>query len=300
MFIAQRYKKLIMINQFFLLFLNFFTVSVFAVKTPEIKRIISNEMLKFENSTLYMRSTVEIYNPNFISLDFSKITLVFDGEKHKIADGQSQGHAALKSKHASEVVFEIRIHLDSMSNDYLNSLTEQDSINLNCKVTGTFGLFDIKISEKVNFQLSTKDLIEPIKKDFVKNTKFDIKEIKLLKADISKINLKIPLTIENIFPFDIKIKGVEIQMYSDANFNSKVGDVKDSVEIVLNPGKKSTFEKEMILNTVESGLSGIFKVMQREFDYYIKGVIHLNFGKHSLSIPIKEKIIVDPISGTIR
>jgi LEA14-like dessication related protein len=287
-------------NQFFLLILNLFTVSLFAFNTPEIRRIISNEVLRFEHSIIYMRSTVEIFNPNFITLNFNKITLTFDGGKYKIANGQTNGPTNLKSKQSSEVVFEIRIYLDSMSNNYLNSLIEKDSIDLGCKVTGTLGIFDIKISEKINFQLSTKELFEPIKNDFIKNTKFNINDIKILNADLNKINLKIPLTVENTFPFDIHITGIEIKMYSDANCNTKVGEVKDTVEVILLPGKKTTFDKEMILNTVISGLSGIFKVVQRELDYYIKGNIHFQIGKHNLTIPLKEKILVDPFAGTIR
>jgi hypothetical protein len=40
--------------------------------------------------------------------------------------------------------------------------------------------------------------------------------------------------------------------------------------------------------------------MQREFDYYIMGNITVVFGKQELTVPLKEKIVVDPISGTVK
>ena len=53
--------------------LNFLSINlVFAVKTPEIKNIVSNEIVKYENSILYIQSKIEIYNPNLIPLNFEK------------------------------------------------------------------------------------------------------------------------------------------------------------------------------------------------------------------------------------
>jgi LEA14-like dessication related protein len=50
----------------------------FAMKNPEVKRIVSNEIVKYENSTIFLLTKVEIHNPNIIPLNFEKISMFFD------------------------------------------------------------------------------------------------------------------------------------------------------------------------------------------------------------------------------
>jgi hypothetical protein len=235
-----------------------------------------------------------------MALNFEKISMVFNEADKKIAEGINISNAFLSSKKVTELSFEIKIFLDSMSTDYLNEFISKDSVMLNCKVMGTTGLFNIKITEKLKFSLATEELIEPIKNDFKKNTKLSLKDIKILSADLSKIKLKAPLIIDNPYPFDLKITGIELKLFSDDQYKTKVAEVSDKSEILLPPGKQTLIEKEIEINTVQGGISGLFKVLQREFDYYINGNLTALFGTHKLIVPLKEKIVVDPVNGTIR
>lgn len=281
--------------------LNFLSINlVFAVKTPEIKNIVSNEIVKYENSILYIESKIEIYNPNLIPLNFEKISMSFNEKGKKYAEGQNLGEAFLPAKKSNEVSFEIKIHLDSMSSDFINDFISKDSIKLNCTVSGILGLFKIKISEKLVVNLDSKQLLDPLKTEFINNTHFLLKEIKLLEVDLNRIKLQIPVSIKNPFPFELKVTAIDIKMYSNADFTTKVGEVMDKSEVLLQAEKELTVAKELSINTLQGGLTGLLKAVQREFDYYILGNITAIFGKYELVIPIKEKIVVDPVKGTVK
>jgi LEA14-like dessication related protein len=280
-----------------ILFISNFT---YAVKTPEIKSIISNEIIKFENATIYLLSKVEIHNPNLVPLNFEKISMSFNDKRKKYADGTSSGEVFLAANKSKEVSFEIKIYLDSMSSELINDFITKDSVKLNGKVSGVLGLLKIKISEKLEFSLDSRQLLEPLKKEFIKNTNVNTSAIKLLEADLNKIRLQVPVIIKNTFPFELKVIAIDIKMFSDASYKTKVGEVNDKTEIILQAEKETTIEKELSINTIQGGLSGLLKAVQREFDYYIMGNIIVVFGKQELTVPLKEKIVVDPINGTVK
>jgi len=272
----------------------------FAMKNPEVKRIVSNEIVKYENSTIFLLTKVEIHNPNIIPLNFEKISMFFDDKGKKYAEGVSVGQAFLAANKSQEVNFDVKIHLDSMSSEFINDFISKDSVKISCKVSGILGLLKIKITEKLEFALESKQLLEPLKKEFLKNTNFNVNAIKLLEADMNKIRLQVPVIIKNTFPFELKVTAIDIKMFSDASYKAKVGEVNDKTEIILQAEKETTIEKELSINTIQGGLSGLLKAVQREFDYYIMGNISVVFGKYELTVPLKEKIVVDPISGTVK
>ncbi len=126
--------------------------SIMAVKTPEFRKIISNEIKAYENAVLTMQSVIEVYNPNFFSLNFEELTLSFlSDEKKCFAKGSSQEKVNLTPQKSNHLTFEIKIFLDSMSSEDLNEMISIDSISMNCKVSGKLGLFSLKISDHLAF-----------------------------------------------------------------------------------------------------------------------------------------------------
>ena len=118
--------------------------------------------------------------------------------------------------------------------------------------------------------------------------------------NLENITLRLPLKVQNKYPFPLNINSILLEIYSDANFSERVGLVEDSTQLTLDPGKENTLRKDVKLNTLKTGISGIFKTLKNELDYYIKGNISISFGKNTMIIPLREKIIIDLLNGKIK
>jgi hypothetical protein len=95
--------------------------------------------------------------------------MFFDDKGKKYAEGVSVGQAFLAANKSQEVNFDVKIHLDSMSSEFINDFISKDSVKISCKVSGILGLLKIKITEKLEFALESKQLLEPLKKEFLNN-----------------------------------------------------------------------------------------------------------------------------------
>jgi LEA14-like dessication related protein len=276
------------------------TNTIYATKAPEIKKIISNEVVRYDKNTLFVKSKIEIYNPNIIAIKFNELKLDFREKNTKIADGINVGNSFLPSRKSVELEFQIQIFLDSISNSYLEDLVSKDSIEFKCHASGTIGMFRIKISEDLTFKLSTDEMLNPIKNNFIENANIQINNLKIDEINLDKIKINASLNVYNNLPFDLEILSTDLSIYSDKLYDSKVGNSVDSNEVILKSKKELSIEKKLTLNTLNTGISGLVKIFKKEIDYYIKGFAEIKLGKHQLKVPVEKKIVIDPVNRTIK
>ena len=258
-------------------------------KDPELKEIISFDLLEVVDSIIIARVTADVYNPNSIGAKVKSIDadIYMEGKKvGKIADKTTH---QFKGKTVSRITMKTSLNLPEFS-ALFERIMEQDSSVVEIRGKAKIGLgiasLKMKMDDKITVSVR-KELDKVLNEKFSKNT-IRLKGLNINKISFPTSNIKVKIAFRN----DLAINYIVEQVNFNLAFqNEKKSFGKGKVMNPINIEKNSTKSiSSNISITNKEALKQITRIFSGK-KIYATGTAVINIAGYSFDIPIHQPVM---------
>jgi len=293
--------KKILKSKIFIVLITVFGVGLIIAQTveyPVFKKINSFEVKSFEGGVFKASINIGIYNPNWFSIRGKEISFKMRYKNHVIALGQSAEKVFFKRKADVAMPVELNFYPDSMSND-LKTILLKDSIQIEIELSGKFTLFGFNTSKKLNTWLKTEDILNVLVSKSMGGDGLKLNEVDFISADVQTTKLSVEFEIKNSLSLAFEIKKMQFGLFSDREQKNKVAQWDFNVNKVLQVNQSEAISGEVEIDNLATALSGITKVLNGKFDYYLDGFALISLKGREIQVPIRQHLLVDPLAQKV-
>jgi len=280
-----------------LLMLCCFLTSISSCQKPSVEKIEKIEILSIEEDGLKANLLLGIYNPRFYSVKGNDLSLRLYYNNSFIASGYSK-EMDLSAKEITNVPFDMTFNLKILDK-YGDELLLKDSILLVGTLEGDYTFLDIHRVENLSYWIKTKDLTDKLSNDALGEDGVDVKSISIEDIGLSTSTVKVNLGINNSLNIPIKIDSMNIEVFSDVQMSSKVGDWRNNESKIINRKTEEIIIAKLIIQNASAVLTGATKILNG-FDYYAKGLVYLKINDKPLTLPIQKHLRIYPMSREVK
>ena len=293
--------KKILKSKIFIVLITVFGVGLIIAQTveyPVFKKINSFEVRSFEDGVFKASINIGIYNPNWFSIRGKEISFKMSYKNHVIAVGQSAEKVFFKRKADVAMPVELNFYPDSMSND-LKTILLKDSIQIEIELSGKFTLFGFNTNKKLNTWLKTEDILNVLVSKSMGGDGLKLNEVNFISADVQTTKLSVEFEIKNSLSLAFEIKKMQFGLFSDREQKNKVAQWDFNVNKVLQVNQAEAISGEVEIDNLATALSGISKVLNGKFDYYLDGFALISLKGREIQVPIRQHLLVDPLAQKV-
>ena len=292
----ERFKKtgLVIVTFLVISFLMAQTISL-----PTFYGIESIKLNDFENGELKMDVNLQIQNSNWFSFIGKDIHLNIHYNNRIISSGAHKESFRFNKKELTLFNLQADCYLDSFKND-LKSILTKDSIQIRVELEGLFSFLKIKTKKSITIWMKTKELIDVMVRQSMSDDGLVVKNVTLKKISLSSTQLMLEFQLKNKFPFDIVLKEMKLDIYSDELKKEKVSEMRVNVEKRICENCSEIITSEVNVNNFTSALSGLSKILKGgSFDYHLSGIVTVILEGREIEIPLKQHFRVNPLTKEI-
>lgn len=288
-------------SSWFLVCFTIFIVGFLTSQTilkPSFSGVSKFEIIDFSNGKLKADVSLKIKNENWFSYSGKDLHFKMFYKDHLVSQGKNDQKFRFEKK--SESIFEIRtdFYADSLFND-LKTILFNDSILMKVVVNGKFSFLNIQTSRTLDVWINTKQMVDVMMSNLLGDKGLKLESLKLKKTTLTNSLFKIGFKFQNSLPFDILLKDIGCDVYTDKTLQNKVS---NSTFIVNKRMPKNAIELingDLSVNNVTSFISGISKVLKGSLDYYLKGYALIEVDKREIKIPIEKSFRLNPLTQEV-
>ena len=193
---------------------------------------------------------------------------------------------------------ELNFYPDSMSND-LKTILLKDSIQIEIELSGKFTLFGFNTNKKLNTWLKTEDILNVLVSKSMGGDGLKLNEVNFISADVQTTKLSVEFEIKNSLSLAFEIKKMQFGLFSDREQKNKVAQWDFNVNKVLQVNQAEAISGEVEIDNLATALSGISKVLNGKFDYYLDGFALISLKGREIQVPIRQHLLVDPLAQKV-
>lgn len=270
----------------------------FLVKVPTVEGIRSFSVDSLDQNTYWGRAEVIVKNENSVSVTSRDLKFTLTYMDKLIAKGFSEGAIEFKKKQENIAPLRFALYLDSLSDD-VEKILEGDSVRLKANIEGSFTTFQFKMRFEDSVFLRTASITEGLVQQAFKG-----KGVKLTNPRVGKINLdytdlKLDLLIHNNFPTNVGITGVKLSLYSDEEKEERVSKWESTDSIFIEKYSDTSIVAAWEIDNLKMGASIFSKLLTRKLEFYMAGTLSLLINDRSMKIPVKSRLMINPLSGEV-
>lgn len=269
-----------------------------SLEKPTLSEIKSLKINSYQSGAFTGDAEIGIENKNWYQITCKKLSFKLNYQGHTFAIGSLINPTILKKKSVSIMPIEFTFYLDSLKGD-LKEFLMQDSIKVTNKIDGKFSVLGISINETQEIWIKPNDIInQTLRTNFEKNEtrKNDI-NIKAITPQ--KTTVEIKLNLPNEFPVDINLKKLTVGFYADKECKTKVADWTNEENKIIPKNSVANIIGLVEFDNMQSGLTGIAKVLSGELDYYFKGYTLIELDSREIMIPLFQHFLVNPLNRKV-
>jgi LEA14-like dessication related protein len=265
---------------------------------PEFKKVNSFKIHSFEQGIFKASIEVGIFNPNWFSIRGTEISFKMSYKNHVIAIGNSDAQIFFKRKSVSALPVELNFYPDSMRND-LKTILLKDSIRLETELSGKFTIFGISTTKKMATWIKTEDLLNALVSQSMEGDGLKLKEVKFISADVETTRFAIDFQLTNTLSLPIELKTMQFDLFAEMEQKNKVAQWDFEINKVIEVNETADIPGEVEVNNLATALSGITKVLNGKFDYYLDGYALIALKGREIQVPIRQHLLVDPLAQKV-
>lgn len=284
---------IVMLSLILLSFIGFNTI-----ETPTLSGIKALKINTYQSGVFGGDAEIEIENKNWFQITCKKISFQLDYKGHVFATGNLVNPVVLEKKSVSLMPIAFTFYLDSLNGD-LKEFLMQDSIKVTNTINGKFSILSISINETQDIWIKPNDIInETLRSNFEKK-ETGINDINIKAITPQKTSVEIKLNFPNEFPVDINLNKLSAGFYSDKECKNKVGDWINDEKKIIPKDSIANFNGLVEFDNLQSGLSGIAKILSGSLDYYFKGYTLIELDKREIMVPLFQHFLINPLNRKV-
>lgn len=269
-----------------------------SLEKPTLSEIKSLKINSYQSGAFTGDAEIGIENKNWYQITCKKLSFKLNYQGHTFAIGSLINPTILKKKSVSIMPIEFTFYLDSLKGD-LKEFLMQDSIKVTNKIDGKFSVLGISINETQEIWIKPNDIInQTLRTNFEKNEKRE-NDINIKAITPQKTTVEIKLNLPNEFPVDINLKKLTVGFYADKECKTKVADWTNEENKIIPKNSVANIIGLVEFDNMQSGLTGIAKVLSGELDYYFKGYTLIELDSREIMIPLFQHFLVNPFNRKV-
>ena len=265
---------------------------------PKFSGISKFEIIDFSNGKLKANASMKIKNDNWFSYSGKGIQFKMFYKDHLVSEGENDETFRFEKNSESLLDIQTYFYADSLFND-LKTILFKDSIKMKVVVSGKFSFLNIQTSRTLDVWINTKQMVDVITSNMLGNKGLKLEKIKLEKITIPNSIFNIGFKFQNNLPFDILLKEVKCDVYTDKSLKNKVSNSSFMVNKMIPKNTIEMIEGDLIVNNVTSFFSGISKVLKGSLDYFLNGYAVIEVDNREIKIPITKSFKVNPLTKEV-
>jgi LEA14-like dessication related protein len=256
-----------------------------SIDKPVVEKINSVKIIGFESDTMHLQASVDVFNPNFISLNINEINANLAIGNNVFGSMTMPLKTELESKKSTSLEIDMFVCLPNLMSDFQN-IIEQDSvaITIQGKYDGSKWFFEKTVIDTnviyVDFKKELSSFMDDKSQEMI-----GLVSIRKVDLSIGKSIFEIELQVDNPFPFPIKIDSLAISMYPQG-VNNKIADVESIGPMVVCPKCKSKLLLKTKLSHVDVVVSIGQVLLNRKLGYDLRGSVFVEAFSVSIKLPI--------------
>lgn len=265
---------------------------------PKFSGISKFEIIDFSNGKLKANASLKINNDNWFSYSGKGIQFKMFYKDHLVSEGKNDEKFRFEKKSQSLLDIQTDFYADSLFND-LKTILFNDSIKMKVVVSGKFSFLKIQTSRTLDVWINTKQMVDVLMSNMLGGKGLKLDKIKLEKINIANSIFNIGFKFQNNLPFDILLKEIECDVYTDKSLKNKVSNSSFMVNKMIPKNTIEMIEGDLIVNNLTSFLSGISKVLKGSLDYFLNGYAVIEVDSREIKIPVNKSFKVNPLTQEV-
>ena len=265
---------------------------------PKFSGISKFEIIDFSNGKLKANTSLKIQNDNWFSYSGKGIQFKMYYKDHLVSEGKNDETFRFEKKSESILEIQTDFYADSLFND-LKTILFSDSIQMKVVVSGKFSFLKIQTSRTLDVWINTKQMVDILMSNMLGDKGLKLDKINLEKITLANSLFNIGFKFQNNLPFDILLKEMKCDVYTDKSLKNKVSNSSFMVNKMMPKNTIEMIEGELIVNNVTSFLSGISKVLKGSLDYFLNGYAVIEIDSREIKIPVTKSFKVNPLTQEV-
>lgn len=257
-----------------------------SIDKPVVEKINSVKIIGFESDTMHLQTSVDVFNPNFISLNINEINANLAIGNNVFGSMTMPLKTELESKKSTSLEIDMFVCLPNLMSDFQN-IIEQDSvaITIQGKYDGSKWFFEKTVIDTnviyVDFKKELSSFMDDKSQEMI-----GIVSIRKVDLSIGKSIFEIELQINNSLPFEYRIDSINLSLYPQG-VREKIADIESIGSMVVCANCSS----KLLLKTKLSHLDVVKSIGQvlinRKLGYDLQGSLSITVFQVSMEVPIK-------------
>lgn len=291
--------------QYYALVILFCVVSIAScqlIKIPVCERIDSFQVTEFDKGVIQGKCVVTLRNDNWFSFSGDSIAMEVFRDKTKIGSGNGNKEVEFAANSTVELPLNIELYADSLKAD-LKTMLHLDSMDVKISVSGKFSRMGVVKTTDVDARIPIKSLINSIVSQSISDKDLEVSEMRILESDLNNTKIGFNVLYTNRLPFDVTLKRIEFDIFSDAQFRDDIGTWNKEIGANLVQNDSTTIEGDVLINNMKAARSGLLKVMtggSTAVDYYMKGLALVEVDSYEIEVPIIIHFAMDLLTREVR
>jgi len=272
------------------------------IKYPVCEGVDTFDIKGFQNGILVGNAVVRVRNDNWFSFEGDSLKMDVFYKKKRIALGVGKEMVEFTKKSSVKLPLSITMFADSLQQD-LKEILHQDSIQVQVVVSGEFSRLGIAKTAEVDTWIQVAAMSNSMISQSVSEDDLVLKEMKILKTDLSNTHIGLSLNYTNRLPFNVEFRRMKFDIFSDKTFKDKVGYWDKQVGVEVLQGDTALIQGEIVLDNKRAASSGMIKIMtggSTAVDYYMKGDALIAIDKRELLVPVIVHFEVDIFNNKVK
>lgn len=272
------------------------------IKYPVCEGVDTFDIKGFKNGVLTGNAVVLVRNDNWFSFEGDSLKMDVFYKKKRIAVGLGSELVEFTKKSTVKLPLAVTMFADSLQKD-LKDILYQDSIQVQVVVSGEFSRLGIAKTAEVDAWLQVGAMSNSMISQSVSEDDLMLKQMKILKTDLSNTHLGLTMNYSNRLPFNVEFRKMKFDIFSDKAFKDKVGYWDKEVGVEVLQGDTATIEGEVVLDNKRAASSGMIKIMtggSTAVDYYMKGDALIAIDKREILVPVLVHFEVDIFNNKVK
>ena len=265
---------------------------------PKFSGISKFEIIDFSNGKLKANTSLKIQNDNWFSYSGKGIQFKMFYKDHLVSEGKNDETFLFEKKSESILEIQTDFYADSLFND-LKTILFSDSIQMKVVVSGKFSFLKIQTSRTLDVWINTKQMVDILMSNMLGDKGLKLDKINLEKITLANSLFNIGFKFQNNLPFDILLKEMKCDVYTDKSLKNKVSNSSFMVNKMIPKNTIEMIEGDLIVNNVTSFLSGISKVLKGSLDYFLNGYAVIEIDSREIKIPVTKSFKVNPLTQEV-
>ena len=265
---------------------------------PKFSGISKFEIIDFSNGKLKANTSLKIQNDNWFSYSGKGIQFKMFYKDHLVSEGKNDETFRFEKKSESILEIQTDFYADSLFND-LKTILFSDSIQMKVVVSGKFSFLKIQTSRTLDVWINTKQMVDILMSNMLGDKGLKLDKINLEKITLANSLFNIGFKFQNNLPFDILLKEMKCDVYTDKSLKNKVSNSSFMVNKMIPKNTIEMIEGDLIVNNVTSFLSGISKVLKGSLDYFLNGYAVIEIDSREIKIPVTKSFKVNPLTQEV-